>query len=75
MNSRNSDSAACFNSMSLVPGHVVLDCRMGTPRKSPKAEVGCADHQMPVDPMVCPRCLVQCIFLNPMLQLQESTKG
>lgn len=58
MNSRNSDSAACFNSVSLVPGNIVLDCLMGTQMKSSKAKVGCPDHQMPVDPAMCPKCLV-----------------
>lgn len=39
MNASNSDYAACFNSVSLVLGHVVVDCLMGTKRKSPKAQV------------------------------------
>lgn len=58
MNTRNSDSAGCFNSVSVVPGHVVMDCLMGTQRKSPKADVGCPDNQMPVDSVMCPQCLV-----------------
>lgn len=70
MNFRNSDSAACFNSVSLVPGHIVLDCLMGSQSKSPKVDVGCPDHQMPVDLVMCPKCLFWCIFLNPILQLK-----
>lgn len=65
MNSRNSDSAACFNSVSLVPGHVVLDCLMGTQMKSSKAKVGCPDHQMPVDPAIAPSALFSVYFSTP----------
>lgn len=45
MNSSNSHSAACLNSVSLVLGHIVVDCLMGSERRSPKAQVQCANHQ------------------------------
>jgi len=53
MNCSNQDPAACFNSVSLVLEHIVVDSLLGTERKSPKAHEQGLNHQRPQEPVIC----------------------